>query len=289
MTHLTRKVWTGIGAATLAGTMVGTMLDPAAGQHAGHATGQPTAGGKTASPSDTTDKVGRIAAPQGGEAYLTDGGPKDTRIRIYRDIGLMRGHLLVGAELVELGLWDEALPHFLHPTEELYGLMERYIKLHKVTPFDAQLKALSQAVKAKNQAAYRQAAKVVEARLENALTSFRRFMTVQPFSSYTARTLAELAKVAQSEYEASIENGRFTKPVEYQDSRGFIWHAEQLVARYEAEFAKIDAAALARLKTAIVDAKAAWPTPVPPAAPVVTVEAQAARLDALVKATERFH
>jgi hypothetical protein len=289
MTRLTRKVWTGVGAVTLAGAMVGTMLEPAAGQDAGRASGQPKAGGKSAAPSAATDKADQIAAPQGGEAYLTDGGPKDTRIRIYRDIGLMRGHLLVAAELIELGLWDEALPHVLHPTEELYGLMERYIKLHKVTPFDGQLKALSQAVKAKNKAAYQQAAKVVEARLESALTSFRRFMTVQPFSSYTARMLAELAKVAQSEYEASIENGRFTKPVEYQDSRGFIWHAEQLVARYEADFAKIDAAALARLKAAIVDAKAAWPTPVPPAAPAVTVEAQAAKLEALVKATERFH
>ena len=36
-------------------------------------------------------------------------------------IAQMRGHLLVGDELVKQGQWAAALPHFLHPSEELYG------------------------------------------------------------------------------------------------------------------------------------------------------------------------
>ena len=36
-------------------------------------------------------------------------------------LALIRGHLLVGDELVKAGQWDAAMPHFLHPTEELYG------------------------------------------------------------------------------------------------------------------------------------------------------------------------
>ncbi len=287
MARLTRKVWFGIGLASLAGATA----VPASAQHSGHGVAPP----KTEQPSKdaiaptAAPSQGQLAAPQGGEAYLTDGGPRDTRIRIYRDIALMRGHLLVGAELIELGLWDEALPHFLHPTEELYGLMERYIKLHKVTPFDRQLKALAQAVKAKNKPAYLQAANVVEDRLANALTSFRRFMTVQPFSSYTARTLAELAKVALAEYEAAIENGRFTKPVEYQDSRGFVWHMDQLMARHGAEFAKVDAAAFARLMTAHAELKVAWPSPVPPDSPALEPTALAIKIGVFITATERFH
>jgi hypothetical protein len=230
-----------------------------------------------------------MASPKAGEAYLTDGGPKDTRIRIYRDIALMRGHLLVGAELIELGLWDEALPHFLHPTEELYGLMERYIKLHGVTPFDRQLKAQGQAVKARNKAAYQQAAKVVDERLAGALTSFRRFMTVQPFTSYTMRTAVEVLKIAQSEYEASIEGTTFAKPVEYQDSRGFVLHVERVLKAQEADYRRIDSARFDRLLSLLVDLERAWPSPMPPPAPVVPVEAVAAGVKAFEMAAERFY
>ena len=66
-------------------------------------------------------------------------------------------------------MWDEALPHFLHPTEELYGGMEKYIKLHNIRPFRLELQALAQAVKAKRKGAYEQALKVVDQRLERAL------------------------------------------------------------------------------------------------------------------------
>src|SRR5262245_25655030 len=204
MRSTTRKVWIGIGVAGLVGSAPGA----ADAQH-----GQHEAKSKAPAAADATT----LAPPRSGEAYLTDGGPRDTRIRIYRDIALMRGHLLVGGELVEQGAWDEALPHFLHPTEELYGAMERYIKLHKVTPFDRQLKALAQTVKAQNKAAYAQATKVVDERIANALTAFKRFMQGAPFTSFTARALVEVLKVAKSEYEAAIEDGRFAKPVEYQD------------------------------------------------------------------------
>jgi len=146
------------------------------------------------------------------EAYLTDGGPTDSRIRFYRDIALMRGHLLVGQQLIALELWDEALPHFLHPTEELYGLMEKYIKMHNMRPFQRELQVLSQAVKAKRKSAYAQALKVVDQRLDSAFGVARKFMN--PLLGFTARSAAEVLKVALSEYEASQEDGRFVKPVE---------------------------------------------------------------------------
>src|SRR5688572_26100656 len=106
MAKLTRKLWVGIGVATLAGAASGTR-DVGAQDHKAHGASVPAQGEGTAA-----------AKPgEGGEAYLTDGGPKDTRIRFFRDIELMRGHLLVGQELIDLELWDEALPHFLHPGE----------------------------------------------------------------------------------------------------------------------------------------------------------------------------
>jgi len=178
MAKLTRKLWVGIGAATLAGASVagGAMAQDV---HKGHKDG-PASAAEAKSPAENP--------AEGGEAYLTDGGPRDTRIRFYRDIALMRGHLLVGGQLIELELWDEALPHFLHPTEELYGLMEKYIKLHNIRPFSRELQALAQAVKAKRKGAYEQALKVVDQRLEGALAVARKFMT--PLLGFTAKSAA---------------------------------------------------------------------------------------------------
>src|SRR6201999_383087 len=128
------------------------------------------------------------------------------------------------------------LPHFLHPTEELYGVMEKYIQLHSMRPFRRELQVLAQAVKAKRKGAYEQALKVAHQRMDAALDVAKRFM--KPLRGFTARSAAEVLKVALSEYETSIEDGRFGKPVEYQDSRGFVWEAERMIEAAAPELAK---------------------------------------------------
>jgi hypothetical protein len=243
----------GIGAATIAGASV---AGTAAAQDAHKSHAPPAAKEKAAD-----------NPAQGGEAYLTDGGPRDTRIRFYRDIALIRGHLLVGGQLIEQDLWDEALPHFLHPTEELYAGMEKYIKLHNVRPFSRELQALAQAVKAKRKGAYQQTLRVVDQRLEGALAVAKRFMT--PLLGFTARSAAEVLKVAASEYEGAIEDGRFAKPVEYQDSRGFVWEAERMLEAVAPQLAKVDAQALAAMRKALATLKTAWPAPMPPQKPIL--------------------
>jgi hypothetical protein len=198
----------------------------------------------------------------------------------------MRGHLLVGQQLIEQDLWDEALPHFLHPTEELYGLMERYIKLHNIRPFRRELQALAQTVKSRRKGAYVQALKAADRGLDGAFAVARRFMT--PLPGFTARTAAEVLKVALSEYEASLEDGRFVKPVEYQDSRGFVWQAERMIEAAAGDFEKADAAALARIRTALAKLKTAWPTPMPPPAPVLDPGQLSALISDIELHTSRF-
>src|SRR5262249_4793743 len=88
--------------------------------------------------------------PEAGEA----GGTKDLStlpppLALAPRIALLRGHLLVGDELVKQQQWNAALPHFLHPTEEIYGDIKGELAEYKVPPFDAALKALSDVVKAK--------------------------------------------------------------------------------------------------------------------------------------------
>mgnify|MGYP001255420371 CR=1 FL=1 len=255
MAKLTRKLWLGIGAASLVGLPMPAAVIAQEPAHKGHQ--QPAAKG---------EGPGQTAGP-GGEAYLTDGGPRDTRIRFYRDIELMRGHLLVGGELIALGLWDEALPHFLHPTEELYGLLDKYIKLHRIPPFQRDLLALAQTVKAKRKGAYQQSLRVVQGRLDTAMLTAKKYM--HPQYRFTVQSAVEILRVAHSEYEASIEDGKFTKPVEYQDSRGFVLRAERMIEGAAGVLGKLDAPALQRVRADFARLKAAWPAPMPPAAPVM--------------------
>jgi hypothetical protein len=276
MAKLTRKLWVGIGAATLAGASVagGAMAQDV---HKGHKDG-PASAAEAKSPAENP--------AEGGEAYLTDGGPRDTRIRFYRDIALMRGHLLVGGQLIELELWDEALPHFLHPTEELYNGMEKYIKGHNIRPFKLELGVLAQTVKAKRRGAYDQAQKVVDQRIGAALDRARQFMT--PPLGFTARTVAEVLKVAQGEYESSIEDGKFVKPVEYQDSRGFVWEAERMLDGSAAQLNKADPEAFAKIKTAMQELKTAWPEPMPPEKPILDVSKMSALIAEIEQQTSRY-
>jgi hypothetical protein len=275
MAKLTRKLWVGIGAATLAGAA--TLPGHIAAQDTGHGVH-----GKR----EPVQKEGTAATAkpgEGGEAYLTDGGPGDTRIRFYRDIELMRGHLLVGQELIGLGLWDEALPHFLHPSEELYGLMERYINLHSMQPFGRELQALAQTVNARRKGAYDQALKPVQQRIDAALAVAKRFM--RPEQKYAVQSAIEVLRVAQSEYAGAIEDGKFTKPVEYQDSRGFVWRAERIIeAAAPSDPRPIDPESMAKVRAAFARLKAGWPAPLPPAKPVHDVS----QISALISEIELY-
>jgi len=274
MAKLTRKLWVGIGVATLAGAA--SMPREASAQATSHGDH-----GKT--PPAQNEGAATAKPGEGGEAYLTDGGPKDTRIRFYRDIELMRGHLLVGQQLIDMDLWDEALPHFLHPGEELYGLMEKYIKLHNMQPFGRELQALAQTVKARRKGAYEQALKPVQQRIGAALRVAKRFM--RPERTFAVQSAVEVLRVAQSEYEGAIENGVFTKPVEYQDSRGFVWRAERVIEEAaKAGPQPLDAESLAKVRAAFASLKAAWPAPLPPDKPLL----DGGRMSALISQIELY-
>jgi hypothetical protein len=269
MAKLTRKLWVGIGCAAITGTSCGGVA-----AQVSHVGAEPPA---TAGAASATH-----ASSHGGEAYLTDGGPTDTRIRFYRDIELMRGHLLIGQQLIARGLWEEALPHFLHPTEELYGRMEKHIATHDIRPFRHELLALAQAVKAKREGAYAQASGVVDRRLDAALAVAKRFMN--PLRTFTARSAIAVLKAASSEYESSLADGQFVRPVEYQDGRGFVWRASSMIEESAVEFAKADQAALENIRATLAKLKAAWPSATPPSVPAL----QPAEIAALVADVERY-
>lgn len=272
------KVWLGIGAAAFLG---------------GSATGAALAGAATPIQMAQAHGGHGTAAMQKAQEGEGEGGNADRdatlspALRLYRDLQLVRGHLLVGDELMRERRFAEALPHALHPVEELYGRMRENLKTFGVPPFLNALKALAQTVKARNIEAYQAALADVNRRLDAAEAQMRQAQAAQGqsgqaqsgqaqsgqdaagWSVFTGETALDMLEVAAEEYEASIEKGRFTKPVEYQDSRGFVWRAEQLIESVAAAYGQKDPAALTATRQAFAELKKAWPSAMPPARPVM--------------------
>ena len=198
---------------------------------------------------------------EGGEGGSAAKLPAD--LRLSRGVGLIRGHLTVGDELVQAGKWADALPHFLHPTEEVYGTIRGDLKAFGVAPFEAALKQLAQTVKAKNKDAYGRARQALDERLAAADKGLR--AKEENWAYFTAETALELMKSAASEYEEALKGDRIAKPVEYQDSRGFVLEAERLVGTVAEDLGRKDADALKAVQAAIADARKAWPEVAPPA------------------------
>ena len=280
-THKNGKLWIGIGAAAFIGgggiiarteaadpqspTSPGATAVP--GSHAGHA----------------SPKIEKVQ--QGGEGEGVSDG-LDPRVKFFRDMGLIRGHLLVGDELVKAGLWEDGLPHFHHPAEELYSQIAPKLKLQGLRQFDTALKALAQAVQAKNATAYGTALKAVTQRMDETDKAMRNFAT--PYLVSRMKTITAILRTAAGEYAEAIEANRIAKPVEYQDSRGFVLFAEKLLNDVEPDLEKKDKDALAAIRVALTTLKTAWPKPLPPASPVMDHGAVVAAVDRVEMAASPF-
>src|SRR5262249_59846179 len=115
--------------------------------------------------------------------------------------------------------------------------------------------------------AYYGAWKVVDQRMTSVDQATQHF-TTHARTRFTMQTVMAILRQAAEEYEGAIQNGRISKPVEYQDSRGFVWHAENLVSSIAPDLERIDRRALADVRTAFAELKKTWPGAVPSAAPV---------------------
>lgn len=264
----TSKLWLGLGTVIAAGTgLAGADLGQvAAAPGLRHADGvqlaQHAAGSHGAPAAPAKGQGGE--GGEGGEGGKADGLAPN--LKFARSIALIRGHLLVGDELVGQGRFGEALPHFLHPAEEIYGGIKGDLATYKVRPFEAALKALAQTVKAKKKEAYDGALKQVQERLAEADVGLR--AAEQNWPRFSVETALETLKVAADEYGNAIEKGRIAKAVEYQDSRGFVWHADAMIEAVASDLQAKDADALKEIRGALANLKKAWPAAVAPKMPV---------------------
>ena len=123
-----RKVWVGLGTAVLVTSQVAAHEEALPAPDAAVRVDRSGSSLKVAQGPGGHGAVHIArAGGEGGEGDEGGAAQKDydaklpPALRFYRDIELIRGHLLVGDELVRAGRWAEALPHFLHPSEEIYG------------------------------------------------------------------------------------------------------------------------------------------------------------------------
>jgi hypothetical protein len=217
-----------------------------------------------------TKKAKKKQGGEGGEGGEEGGAKGAAELPPDLDFALkiaqMRGHLLVGDELVKEGQWAAALPHFLHPSEELYGPIRGRLKDYNAPQFSSALKLLADTVKRKKGGEdYAKARQAVEDALAAAEAGVK---AKQASDGFTVETALELLKSATGEYKQAIVKGRVAKPVEYQDARGFVWQAEKMLEGAAPALEKKDADALNKVRHDLGELKKAWPAAMPPQTPV---------------------
>jgi hypothetical protein len=207
----------------------------------------------------------------GGEAGEGGGGGSKVKLPPDLDFALkisqIRGHLLVGDELVKQGQWNAALPHFLHPTEELYGPIRGRLKDYNTPQFADALKALANTVKQKKGGdEYDKAFKAVDAALMAADGGLK--TKQKDWEDFQLEATLELLRSATGEYKEAIVKGRIAKPVEYQDARGFVWQSEKMIEAIAPALEKKNAEGLKQMRAGYAELKKAWPEAMAPKTPV---------------------
>ena len=266
------KIWVGAGAFVVAGTAASGVIGPPAvaaptglRAGAGSLTLRSSHGGVLLAQHAEHGKPDAGEAGESGESSGIANLPPE--LAFATRIALLRGHLLVGDELVKQQQWNAALPHFLHPTEEIYNDLKDALAEYNVAPFDGALKALADVVKArKGGADYARALKSVNDALAGADRAMQGRTGAWP--ALVTEAAMEALKVAGSEYNAAIVDGRISKPVEYQDARGFIWQAERMLDGVAAELEKKNAEAFATVRAGLAELKKVFPSAMPPRTPV---------------------
>ena len=217
----------------------------------------------------------------GIEDVVLTGVAKDTDYMV--KLGLMKGHLYVAKELLDLKKPKDAEPHIGHPVEEIYTDVADQLTERKVKEFKTTLITLDDLVKAgaKDNNKVTTNFKESMVSIDSAIAALPEAQRKSP--NFVLRVINGLLDTANSEYGASIADGKFKAAIEYQDSRGFITYADQLYQGISPAMAKDHPDIHKVVTESIKQLKTAWPAPMPPAAPVKTPE----QIGKLVKAVEQ--
>lgn len=218
------------------------------------------------------------------EDIVLTGEAKDIDYAI--KLGLMKGHMMVAKELLDLGKPEQAEPHIGHPVEEIYVDVEEQLKERKVPEFKTTLIKVQDLVKSKPDDPQ------LKTEFDAAMTAIDKAIAALPeqqrqSTSFVLQVINGLLDTANSEYAASISNGKISAAIEYQDSRGFVNYAHRsLYPLVEAQLIKDNPQVNKQTKTALEELEKAWPSAVPPEAPVMSVEEVSAKIKTIEQSTK---
>ncbi len=211
-----------------------------------------------------------LAACPGERAVLDSGEPSplatdDTAYLV--QLGLIRGHLLVGHALLEAGADAAAATHSKHPSDELYADLEGAFEARGKPGFAPALSELATAFEAGD---LRDAREMHDA-VREAISDAESAAVVNPVKA--ANVILGLLRVAAWEYGIGITDGEVTNAHEYQDAWGFTQTAKDWAAKL-AESGE-SASVFSAIETRLGELDDLWPELVPSE---VTPAMNAARL-----------
>ena len=180
-------------------------------------------------------------------------------------LGLMKGHLLVAKELLDLQKPAQAEPHIGHPVEEIYVDVEDQLNERNVPEFKTSLISLQDLVKAKSAKIDTNFTEAVKS-VDNAISFLPEAMRSSP--EFVLQVINGLLDTANSEYTAAIANGKISAAIEYQDSRGFVNYAEELYKGISGQVSAASADTDKLIASNMSELSKNWPSVIPPATPV---------------------
>jgi hypothetical protein len=180
-------------------------------------------------------------------------------------LGLMKGHLLVAKELLDLQKPAQAEPHIGHPVEEIYVDVEDQLNERNVPEFKTSLISLQDLVKAKSAKIDTNFTEAVKS-VDNAIAFLPENQRSSP--EFVLQVINGLLDTANSEYTAAIANGKISAAIEYQDSRGFVIYAEELYKGISSQVSAANADTDKLIASNMSELSKNWPSVIPPPTPV---------------------
>ncbi|MEH2149913.1 helix-hairpin-helix domain-containing protein [Nostoc sp.] len=210
----------------------------------------------------TQEQFDQIKDQVGVQEVVLTGEAKD--VDYMSKLGLMKGHLLVARELLDQNQPKQAEPHIGHPVEEIYVDVEDQLNERKVKEFKTTLVSLQDLVKSspKDSKVKTNFTSSVQA-VDGAIAALPADQRSKP--GFALQVINELLDSANSEYGAAIANGKVTAPIEYQDSRGFVFYANELYKGISSQVAQADPEAHKAIDTSFAELIKVWPSAIPPA------------------------
>lgn len=204
------------------------------------------------------------------EEIILTGEAKDLDYMV--KLGLMKGHMYVAKELLDLGKPDQAEPHIGHPVEEIYADVEEQLNERSVKEFKTSLMALQELVKA----GAKDKAKV-DAEFDTSVKAIDGAIAMLPETQRTSpkfviQVINGLLDTANNEYGAAVADGKIREVIEYQDSRGFVQYSNELFQAIASQVTAQSPETEKKISAGLKELALNWPTALAPAAPVKTTE-----------------